>query len=178
MTSGALAPTVIRRASVDDAALLASLAATAFRDTFAADNTPEDMAQYMAGAFGEDIQRAELADARNVVFIAERDGEPAGYVMLRDGAAPACVASANASEIARLYSSKRFIGAGVGAALMQASIEHAAEAGKDTLWLGVWERNARAIAFYERWGFRDVGTQAFQLGSDLQTDRVMRRARD
>ena len=178
MTSGALAPTTVRRATVDDAALLASLAAATFSDTFAVDNTPENMSRYVAGAFGEAIQRAELADARNVVYIAERDGAPAGYVMLRDGPVPACVDSPHAIEIARLYSTKRYIGAGIGSALMQMSIRHAAEAGKDVVWLAVWERNPRAIAFYERWGFRDVGAQTFQLGDDLQTDRVMRRVRD
>lgn len=178
MTSGALAPTLVRRASVEDAALLASLAATAFSDTFAADNTADNMARYMASAFGEGIQHAELADARNVVFIAEREGAAAGYVMLRDGDVPACVGSSNAIEIARLYSTKRYIGAGVGSALMQVSIRHAAAVGREVIWLGVWERNTRAIAFYERWGFVDVGTQSFQLGEDLQTDRVLRRVRD
>ena len=177
MTSGALAPTLVRRASVADAALLASLAATAFSDTFAVDNTPENMARYIAGAFSESIQRAELEDARNVVYLAERDGAPAGSVMLREGPAPACVDSPNALEIARLYSAKRYIGAGVGSALMEMSLRHAAEAGRAVVWLAVWERNPRAIAFYERWGFRDVGVQTFQLGDDLQTDRVMRRAR-
>ena len=175
MTSGALAPTLVRRASVEDAALLASLAAAAFSDTFAADNTPENMARYMASAFGEEIQRAELADPRNVVLIASRGVETAGYVMLRLGPAPESVGSPNAIEIARLYSTKQFIGAGVGSTLMKASLQHAADSKHDAIWLGVWERNERAIAFYERWGFRRVGTQSFQLGDDLQTDHIMTR---
>ena len=64
---------------------------------------------------------------------------------------------------------------GVGAALMQHCVDLAASRGRDWIWLGVWERNVRAIAFYSRWGFTDVGSQSFQLGADLQTDRIMAR---
>jgi diamine N-acetyltransferase len=175
MTSRALSSITTRLATPADAALLASLAATAFTDTFAAANTPENMALYMAGAFGESIQRAELADPRHPVFLAEQHGEVVGYVMLREGSAPESVADAEAIEIARLYAVKRLIGAGIGPTLMQRCIDEAASRGKRMIWLGVWEHNARAIAFYQRWGFVDVGSQIFMLGRDEQTDRVMAR---
>ena len=168
----------IRRATPADAPMLAAFAAAAFSDTFAADNTPEDMAAYLAEAFGEDKQREELADASRVVLLAERDGELAGYVMLNDATVPAVatrVKLENAIEIARLYSGRRWIGTGVGAALMQHCLDLAASRGREWIWLGVWERNARAIAFYERWEFTDVGSQSFQLGADRQTDRIMAR---
>jgi len=168
----------IRRAVPSDAAALAVFAAEAFADTFAADNTPEDMAAYLIEAFGEEQQRAELSDAACTVLVAERDGELAGYAMLRDGARPSGASSAEldeAMEIARLYAGRRWIGTGVGAALMQCCLDFAAERGREWVWLGVWERNARAIAFYSRWGFTDVGSQHFQLGADLQTDRIMAR---
>jgi ribosomal protein S18 acetylase RimI-like enzyme len=58
---------------------------------------------------------------------------------------------------------------------MRSCLTEARSRDKDTIWLGVWERNARAIAFYRRWGFADVGSQSFQLGGDLQSDRVMAR---
>jgi GNAT superfamily N-acetyltransferase len=133
------------------------------------------MALYMEKAFGEEIQRAELLDPRNVVYIAERDGDVVGYTMLRDAAPPDEVADTNALEIARLYSVKRAIGSGVGATLMQRCIDDATARGKQTLWLGVWSRNTRAIAFYQRWEFVDVGTQTFILGNDPQTDHLMAR---
>ena len=179
MNSGAdTGSLVLRRASPSDATALAAFAAEAFSDTFAADNTPEDMAAYLAGAFGEAQQRAELADPSCTVLLAERSGELAGYAMLHDGALPSGTASvdlADAMEIARLYAGRRWIGAGVGAALMQACMALAAERKREWLWLGVWERNARAIAFYARRGFTDVGSQSFQLGADRQTDRIMAR---
>lgn len=168
----------IRRATPADASALAAFAEAAFADTFAADNTPEDMATYLAEAFGEEKQREELTDRSRIVLLAERDGELAGYAMLNDATVPAVATSArleNAVEIARLYSGRRWIGTGVGATLMQYSLDVAASRGREWIWLGVWERNARAIGFYSRWGFSDVGSQSFQLGSDRQTDRIMAR---
>jgi ribosomal protein S18 acetylase RimI-like enzyme len=177
MTSGAHASSSIalRRATPADAAQLASFAATAFTDTFAAQNTPEDMAVYVAEAFGESVQRAELTDPQCTVFLAERDGEIVGYAMLREGAAPSCVTDPSSIEIARLYAGQRWIGAGIGALLMQRCLVEAASRARRTIWLGVWERNVRAIAFYQRWHFAIVGSQAFQLGRDRQNDRVMAR---
>jgi len=176
MTSGALPASIaLRRATPADAARFAAFAATAFTDTFAADNTPENMAAYMASAFGEAVQRAELTDPQCTVFLAERDGDLVGYAMLREGSAPPCVHDASSIEIARLYAGQRWIGAGIGALLMQRCLVEAASRGRRTIWLGVWERNARAIGFYQRWHFSIVGSQAFQLGGDRQNDRVMAR---
>jgi GNAT superfamily N-acetyltransferase len=175
MTSRTDASITTRQATPADAALLASLAATAFSDCFGADNTPENMALYMKGAFGESIQRAELADPKRTVFFAEQGGEVVGYTMLREGPVPSSVGDDDALEIERLYSVKRWIGTGVGATLMRRTIDEATVRSKRTLWLGVWERNPRAISFYLRWGFVNVGSQMFMLGHDQQTDLVMAR---
>jgi len=174
-TGSRTSPIAIRQATAADAALFTSIAQSAFIDTFGVDNTPEDMAQYCADAFGEDIQRRELSDDRNIVLFGERGGDVVGYAMLRTDNAPESVTDRRAIEIARLYSVARVIGTGVGAALMQRCLDVAAERGHRTVWLGVWERNPRAIAFYERWGFIDVGAKSFTLGTDHQTDRVMMR---
>lgn len=165
----------LRRATPADAARLSVFAATAFADAFAAENRAEDMAAYVGTAFGESVQRAELSDPRCTVFVAERDGEIVGYAMLREGTPPRCVTDASAIEIVRLYAGRHWIGAGVGAVLMQRCLDEAASRGRHAIWLGVWERNARAIGFYQRWHFSIVGSQPFQLGADRQNDRVMAR---
>ena len=162
-----------RRAAPSDAALLAALGRATFSDTFAADNTPEDMATYLAEAFGDDVQRAELENADVSVFFAERAGEAVGYVMLREGPAPPMVRGFDVLEIARLYATPHAKGTGVGRALMQRAIHEAAAHGKEALWLGVWERNTRAIEFYRRWEFFEAGSQPFTLGGDEQNDLVM-----
>lgn len=166
-------PIVTRAAHPDDAALLSEIGATTFTETFEAANTPEDFAAYMAAAFAEDVQRSELESRDTTVFFAERAGDVVGYVMLRERTPPASLGLDDALEIARLYARKRALGSGVGAALMQCAIAEAAGRGKDAVWLGVWDRNERAIRFYESWGFHRSGTQPFLLGTDLQTDFVM-----
>ena len=166
-------PVTVRRAVVADASTLAELGASTFTETFAEANTPEDFAAYMAASFSEAIQRAELEDGNNTVFLAERDGDAVGYVMVREGRIPSCIVAEDALEIARLYARKATIGTGVGATLMQRALAEAAGRGKDAVWLGVWERNARAIRFYEQWDFHPAGKQPFLLGADLQTDLVM-----
>ncbi|MEP6621455.1 MAG: GNAT family N-acetyltransferase [bacterium] len=165
----------VRQATVADSALLARLGATTFLDTYTATNTATDMAAYVAGAFGEDIQRAELSNPRYVALCAERNGAAIGYAMLRRGPAHEGVSGFNPLEIARLYAVQALIGAGVGSALMQRCLDEAASRGHDTIWLAVWEHNPRAIAFYRRWGFQPVGTQEFTLGHDRQSDHVMMR---
>jgi ribosomal protein S18 acetylase RimI-like enzyme len=165
----------IRRGEADDAELLAELGARTFSETFADDNTPENMTVYLASAFGPNQQTAELADSDSLFLIAEVDGIAVGYAMIRAGDVPPKVTGENPIELVRLYVSRASLGSGVGAALMQACIGEAKQQGYETLWLGVWEHNHRAHAFYRKWNFREVGTHVFQLGDDRQTDILMRR---
>lgn len=165
----------IRRATATDVEILSALGATTFHSAFAADNDPDDMAAYLASAFSPAQQAAEMADARATFFIAEIEGQAVGYAKLLAGDSPACVAGAKPVELERIYSLKEWIGHGVGEALMRACVAEAQRGGYQTLWLGVWRRNARAQAFYRKHGFRDVGEKIFQLGSDPQTDVVMER---
>jgi len=166
-------PIRLRRADDQDTALLAELGARTFQDTFGPDNTPEDMAAYLAAVFGPRQQAAELADPGTVFLIAEAYGETIGYARIKQGAAPECIAGARPIEIVRLYATLDWIGRGVGAALMRGCLAQAQLGGCDVVWLDVWERNTRAIAFYRQWGFVDVGTQLFVLGSDVQHDLLM-----
>jgi GNAT superfamily N-acetyltransferase len=166
---------VVRIASSRDAALIAGLGARTFRDTFAADNTEADMTAYLAGAFGVEIQARELDDAASTFLLAYIGDDPVGYARVREGAAPACVGGTRPLEIVRFYADAPWIGAGVGAALMGACLDRAPTAQCDVVWLDVWERNPRAVAFYKKWGFAVVGKQEFVLGDDIQHDLLMAR---
>jgi diamine N-acetyltransferase len=165
----------IRRAAPDDAATLAAFGARLFEETFAVQNRAEDVDLYLAATYGPDHQSRELADPAKTYYIAEVAGEMAGYALVRWGASPATVPSPRALEICRFYVDRAFHGAGVSNVLMATCIAEGARLGATAIWLGVWERNARAIRFYEKCGFRDVGSQRFFLGNDAQTDRVMMR---
>lgn len=166
---------VIRRATSVDAELLADIGAETFRDTFGADNTPEDMAHYLAQSFSPEKQALELAEPGTFFLIAENEGTPAGFARIKIGEPPSAIGARVAVEISRLYARKAWIGKGVGQALMQACLEEAKRTGHDVVWLDVWERNPRAISFYSRWGFAVVGEQIFQLGHDAQRDLLMAR---
>jgi ribosomal protein S18 acetylase RimI-like enzyme len=166
----------IRRGTLADAALLSELGARTFSETFAADNTPEDLAAYVATSFNVAQQTSELEDPGSTFLIAEVNGHAAGYAKLHDGEPEKGVEGAKPIELVRLYVSRDWLGRGVGEQLMRACIDEARQAGHETIWLGVWERNARAQAFYRKWNFRAVGEHMFQLGSDLQRDILMERS--
>lgn len=166
----------IRRAAIEDAELLAELGARTFAETFAEDNTPEDMAAYTADSFSLERLTAELSDPLSVFFIAEVDGSAAGYAKIHPGETSEFVEGEKPVELVRLYVAQAWLGRGVGPALMQRCIDEARRMGFQTIWLGVWERNYRAQAFYRKWNFYEVGEHIFQLGSDPQRDVVMQRA--
>ena len=163
----------VRRGRPADAKLLADLAANTFRETYAVQNRPDDMALYVSMVYGLSQQEAELHNPEMTTLLAEVDGQLAGYAQLRASAVPDCVMGVTPLELWRFYVAAPWQGRGVAQALMQ-SVEMEARAHEaDTLWLGVWERNERAKAFYRKCGFADVGSQLFVLGTDVQTDRVM-----
>ena len=166
----------IRQANSDDASLLADLGARTFHETFAADNTSENMAAYLASNFSVAQQSAELAHPVSTFLIAEVDRVAVGYAKLHAGQPPKDIEGARPIELVRLYVSSEWLGRGIGEALMRACLAEARNAGHETLWLGVWERNARAQAFYVKWDFRTVGEHTFQLGADSQRDILMERA--
>ncbi len=165
----------VTRATAQDAPLLAELGARTFRDTFAADNSDADMDLYLAASFSPELQARELADEHTLFLIARAGGAPAGYTRLRFGRAPECVPGLRPVELVRFYIDLPWIGRGVGASLMQAALAVASDRGCDCVWLDVWEKNERAMAFYSKWGFSVVGSQPFVLGEDVQSDLLMAR---
>jgi GNAT superfamily N-acetyltransferase len=167
---------IIRGAEVGDARLLAELGARTFSETFADDNSAADMADYLSSAFSEAQQATELADAHCTFQIAEMNGVAVRYALLRAGSAPASVTNNKPIELVRLYVCREHFGRGVGARLMEVCISKASQLGYRTLWLGVWEHNHRAQAFYRKWKFHEAGTHIFRLGNDTQTDLLMERS--
>jgi GNAT superfamily N-acetyltransferase len=163
----------IRRATLADAASLAELASRTFREAFGADNSPENLALHLARSYGLQQQAAELADPAVTTLLAEVEGHPAGYTQLGIGPTPPCVVGPASLEIMRFYVEREWHGRGLAQRLMESVHAEARRLGASTLWLGVWERNPRAIAFYEKSGFVSTGNKTFRLGNDEQNDVVM-----
>jgi ribosomal protein S18 acetylase RimI-like enzyme len=162
----------IRMAMRDDARRLSEFARRTFGETFAPQNTPEDMEAYLSHAFSDARQLAEIEDRHTMTLLAEEDGMLVGYAQLGARMPPLCVPDRNAIELIRFYVDRDWQGRGIAQQLMEAA-ENAAAARGQAIWLGVWEHNPRAIAFYQKCGFADVGSHEFLLGSDRQTDRIM-----
>jgi len=170
----------IRRGQPDDAQALATLAARTFYDTFVGTAEAADITAYLQASCSLKQLQTELAAASSLFFLAfagnDGAGEPLGYAKLRTGTSEPSVGDRNSIELEKLYADKPAIGHGVGSRLMQTCLDEAIARGHTTLWLGVWENNLRAIAFYQRWGFETVGSHIFTVGSDDQTDLIMQRS--
>jgi len=163
----------IRYGTTADADMLSELGAKTFFDTFAKDNTAENMAAHLRKSFSAEIQLAELSNPDNLFIIIEDEGHPIGYAQLILGSKEATLAGTKPLEIRRIYATQEYLGKGVGKALMQAAIQEARQRDCDSLWLGVWEQNPRAIDFYKKWGFKEVGMHTFHVGDDPQRDYIM-----
>jgi len=165
----------VRAGTIADARTLTDFAWRVFVATFGAANNPDDLAVYLAEAFGETQQAVELADPSRVVLLMEHAETLVAYAMLRVGIADPLVTGARPIEIQRFYVDHPWHGRRVAERLMACCIESARAREADVIWLGVWEHNPRAIRFYGKQGFVDVGSHPFLVGTDWQTDRVMMR---
>ena len=167
----------IRQATINDAKALTDLAYTTFWDAFAhhPKNAPDDLNHYMRQAFSLEQTIKELAEKNSIFLIAELDGEAAGYAKLIINNIEEGINAERPVELNRLYAHQQFLGKGIGQALMDACFDRARVHDHDVMWLGVWEFNPRAQRFYEKNGFRVVGSHVFQLGEDPQTDLLMQK---
>lgn len=163
----------IHLASDKDAALVAELSQQTFYETFAPYNTRENMDKFMKEQFTREELEKEVLTAGNIFLLAYIREEAVGYMRIREGERFSEFGTMPSMEIVRIYALKSSIGTGVGKALMEKSLAIARETGKKIVWLGVWEKNERAIDFYAKWGFRRFGEHDFLLGNDLQTDWLM-----
>jgi ribosomal protein S18 acetylase RimI-like enzyme len=151
------------------------LAARTFRETYATTAAHANIEAHVRSAFSSSRQAAEIGDPTVRTLLAEVDGQLAGYAQIVRGAAPDAVSAhtrgREALEIRRFYIASEWHGRGVAQQLMAACIRRRQPG--ESVWLGVFSSNPRAIAFYKKCGFRIVGEQTFTMGQDAQRDHVM-----
>lgn len=174
MNSGTqIAGLTFRRGIVDDAAKLADFAARTFKETYSANNRPDDMTTHLATSYGPTQQAEELADPLVVTILARSGDDLVAYAQVRRNPPPPCVTQSAPVELHRFYVDRRAHGTGLASMLMQEVYQAAREFHGRHVWLGVWERNPRAIAFYKKAMFVDVGSTSYMVGPDRQKDRVL-----
>jgi GNAT superfamily N-acetyltransferase len=166
----------IRVATLTDAAMLAALGRRTFHDAYAsAHPLPTDLQVHMDRHYGERQQAAELADPAATTLVMEQDGAVIGYALVGDDDPPECVRGPAPIQVRRFYLEQPWTGRGLGQALMAAVEREALRREGRTLWLVAWNRNFRALAFYRKCGFQQVGTMPYLFGNTVETDVVLAR---
>ncbi|MFT3945144.1 MAG: GNAT family N-acetyltransferase [Ancrocorticia sp.] len=157
-----------------DLDILRKVSIETFVETFADQNTEEDIEEYVRTSFSREELSRQLREPESVFCFAVVDGEVAGYLKMNVGAAQTEQVGEDALEVERIYASQRFKRQGLGTLMMRRAMSEAISRGLHTVWLGVWEHNHAALRFYERLGFAAFGSHVFTLGDDEQTDLLMK----
>jgi ribosomal protein S18 acetylase RimI-like enzyme len=165
---------MIRQCDHKDLETLQVLGAKTFAETFLADNSPDDIDTYVAEHFSAQQLGRELDDANSMLLLVEYQGIPVAYMKLNFEQAQTEGEYPGSLEIQRIYVLKEFKRMHIGKRLVDTAVEIANREHLDYIWLGVWEHNSRAIAFYEKQGFKKFATHSFKLGNDIQQDHIMR----
>ena len=164
----------IKKVKLADISALQSIGKQTFVETFAEHNTANDMQMYL----NNNLSTQKLTDELNVpnseFYFALADNNVIGYLKINYGQAQTELKDKASLEIERIYVLKDFHGKKVGQVLYDKAICIAKEINAEYVWLGVWEKNPRAIKFYQKNGFLEFDKHIFKLGNDKQTDIMMR----
>jgi ribosomal protein S18 acetylase RimI-like enzyme len=164
----------IRKVTTNDLEELQKIARLTFYETFASGNTEENMNKYLDEAFSFTKLTTELSDNNAEFYFATIDNKVIGYLKLNFGQSQTELQDNKAVEIERIYVLKEYHGKGVGQLLYDQAIKIARQKNAHYVWLGVWEKNPRAINFYKKNGFVEFDKHIFKLGNDEQTDIMMK----
>ena len=164
---------VIRKAGAADARLLSVLATATFYEAYFEQDDPHDLAEYVVGSFNMEAVANELDDPNSIFLITMCNDHAVGYTKLIAGSREPCITAERAVELKRIYLVERVWRQGVGRVLLNRCIVEARRMNMDSIWLGVWQMNARARPFYEKHGFVKVGTLEFPYGDAVGINDVM-----
>jgi ribosomal protein S18 acetylase RimI-like enzyme len=166
-------PIEIKKATLSDLEIIQKIGTQTFIETFAAVNTPENIANYVTESFNSEQLASELNNANSQFYLATSGNEILGYLKINFGDAQTETINKNALEVHRIYVSQAFHGKNVGQLLINKVKEIAQQTDVDYIWLGVWEENHRALRFYSKNGFVEFDKHVFTLGNEEQTDLLM-----
>jgi ribosomal protein S18 acetylase RimI-like enzyme len=168
-----MSPIKIRKVAVSELEIIQEISIQTFIETFAGVNTAENLAHYIQENLNLNQLSSELSNRDSHFYLASLGNETLGYLKVNFGFAQTEKHNANAMEIQRIYVSKAFHGKKIGQLLLDEALKMAQQNGADSIWLGVWEENNRALHFYAKNGFEVFDKHVFTLGNDIQTDLLM-----
>ena len=164
----------IRNVNIQDIEKLKGIGKRTFTETFSSDNSEENITEYLDNGFSTEQLKTELIDKNAEFYFAELKGRVIGYLKVNSGQSQTEIKDKNYLEIERIYVLKEYHGKKVGQLLYEKAIKIAKSKNAEYVWLGVWEKNPRAIKFYEKNGFVAFDKHIFKLGNDKQTDLMMK----
>ncbi len=165
---------IFEKLSPADLHELKDISRKTFSDAFGAENNPQDLEAYLNTAFGEENLRMELLNPLSEFYFVKLEGETAGYFKINLGDAQTDLQEEDAMELERIYVTQKFQNQKIGQRMLDEVIEMAIQRKMRYLWLGVWEKNTAATKFYLRNNFEFDGTHPYMVGSDKQTDQIMK----
>ncbi|RDI37254.1 GNAT family N-acetyltransferase [Falsibacillus pallidus] len=163
----------IKKCTIEDLPILQKIGYETFNETFKNQNSPENMKVYLEKAFNMEQVKKELSNRSSEFYFVVSNGEIAGYLKLNTNEAQSESMGEESLEIERIYIKKEFQKHGLGKFLFNKAMEIAMDSKKQNIWLGVWEKNKNAIAFYKKMGFEQTDTHSFYMGDEEQTDLIM-----
>ncbi len=164
-----------RECKSEDLDELRDLSIRTYTETFADFNTEENMNEYLNRAYNRETLRDELMNSASKFYFLHTRNNLVGYLKLNKYRAQTDIKDPESIELERIYVVKEFQGNGFGKVLMEKAIEVAVSSQKKYLWLGVWEKNTKALNFYKKKGFYAFGKHLFVMGDDEQTDYILRK---
>lgn len=168
-----MSPIIIRKATISDIEVIQEISKQTFIETFAAVNTPENLDNYVRENFNSKHIALEINNPESAFYLAILDNKTIAYLKLNFGNAQSEIRSDEAMEIQRIYVLKAFHGKKIGQLLLNEAILIGQKSGVDSIWLGVWEENHKAIEFYSKNDFVVFDKHSFTLGNEVQTDLLM-----
>jgi len=165
---------IFKKCTLDDLDLLIEISRNSFIDAFEKDNNPDDFKRYIEKAFNREQISSELLDPNSSFYFLVQDDGLVGYLKLNRNDAQKEQFDLNAIELERIYVLEEFQGKRIGEAALLMIIDMAKNAEASCLWLGVWEKNTKAISFYEKNGFKSFDKHPYLIGEDEQYDLMMK----
>ena len=164
---------ILKKCTLEDSSKLQEISYETFNETFKDQNSPENMIAYLERAFNLNQLEKELSIIASQFFFVYFNNEVAGYLKVNTKDAQSEEMGEESLEIERIYIKNKFQKHGLGKYLLNKALEIAMELNKTKIWLGVWEKNENAIAFYKKMGFVQTGAHSFYMGDEEQIDFIM-----